>query len=98
MSVLRTKFASESPDALPVLLQTARTNQSALQTILVESDQLASSSVFQRQTALSGNAANPVPLVTNVASQTIDVAVEDGAVLPDGNPNPRDPFTPINAD
>ncbi len=92
---LRDKFSSENPYALPIIMQTAQTNAAALNAILIESDQLASTSAFIRQNALTANPANPVPLVTNVASQTIDVAIGDGAVLPDGQPNPRPPISPI---
>ncbi len=93
---IKDKFSSENPYVLGIVLATAQTNQAGLQAILTETDQLASSSAFQRQTALTGSTANPVPLVTNVANQTLDIAVFDGAVRPDGNPfNPRE-ITPFD--
>lgn len=82
------KFADNNPYALAPVLQCAQTNSADLNVIIRETDALKSTSAFFQQNGLIANPANPVPIVTVVAQQTVGNAISDGSLSPDGEPIP----------
>lgn len=67
---LQDKFSSEDPYVLPVLIQTAGSNQADLNVVMQESDYLQASSAAYQVQGLTITPINPIPNVTIVAQQT----------------------------
>lgn len=72
---LQDKFSSENPYVLPVVIQTAASNQADLNVVMQESDYLQASAATSQPEGLTINPANPVPNVTIVAQQTYGASV-----------------------
>jgi len=67
---LQDKFSSEDPYVLPVLIQTATSNQADLNVVMQESDYLRATSAAYQVQGLTITPINPIPNVTAVAQQT----------------------------
>ncbi len=81
MGNINGQFADQDSYVLPILLQTAATNQADLNVVIQESDYLQATSVAFQTEGLTATAANPVPNVTIVAQQTLGEAIaRDGGV------------------